>query len=367
LATKSQRDAILQTIEQKPHLNDRFERMLRIDAEGGGGCFSLVLKAWDRHTNREVALKFYDPAKRSETYRWESFKREVLLLPTFDGKPDILQCVCPLTEFKEPFAHATGIVLDVDFAYYAVELATYDVKAAIINKLWNVEQKLMFFKAMCRGVQRVHAARIAHRDLKPGNFLVMPDGALRLSDFGTARLISGANNSIVPTYGGPPGDIGYASPEMIAALHDVDPHFAFTGDVYALGAILFELFTGVRLNLQVFDGSTIAALNTMLTAVPPAQRVSTYDGFVASMASARALPSLSLFGGDVPGSILELLNQLYMGLAALDYHDRLMDFQHIFMQINRCVYVHQHEAAYRRWRERKRQWKANRKTSSPSK
>jgi serine/threonine protein kinase len=367
LATKSQRDALLQTIEKKPHLNDRFEGMQRIDAEGGGGNFSLVLKARDRHTSRDVALKFFDPQKLTEKYRWESFKREVELLPRFDGKQDILQCICPLTEFKEPFENALGIVLHVDFAYFAIELAAYDANAAIINKVWSIEQKLFYFKAMCRAVQRVHAASIAHRDLKPSNFLIMPNGELRLSDFGTARVISGVNNAIAPAYGWPPGDIGYAPPEMIAALHDVDAQFAFRGDVYALGAILFELFTGARLNLQVFDGATIGALNKMLTAVPPEQRVSTYDGFVASMASSHPLPSVGLFGGDVPGSILELLNQLYMSLAALDYHARLMDFQHLFMQINRCIYVHQHEAAYRRWRERKRQWKANSKTIGQSK
>lgn len=332
--------------------------MQRIDADGGGGQFSLVLRARDRHSNRDVALKFFDPAKRSETYRWECFKREAQLLPTFNGKPDILQCVCPLTEFKEAFQHFTGVELYIDYAYYAVELADYDVNTAIITKRWNVDKKLKYFRAMCRSVQRIHQGSMAHRDLKPGNFLIMGNGELRLSDFGTARIISGIDNAILPMYGVPPGDLGYISPEMVAALHDADPRFAFKGDMYALGTILFELFSGTRLNLHVFDGNTLAALNNAMNAVPIAKRIDTYNGFVGSFAAARPLPSLGLFGTDVPSSIVDLLNGLYMGLAALDYRDRLMNFERVFMQINRCLYVVRHEAAYYRWREQKRARKA---------
>lgn len=354
---KTQRDALLRTIEQKPHLSNRFERMQRIDADGGGGQFSLVLRAHDRHRNREVALKFFDPAQRSDAYRWECFKREVDLLPGFDGRPDILQCVCPMTEFKEPFQNHVGIVLHIDFAFYAVELAAYDVAKAIVDARWNAETKLTYFRAMCRSVQRIHREMMAHRDLKPGNFLIMADGSLRLSDFGAARIISGASNAILPNYTGPPGDLRYASPEMFAALHDVDPRFAFKGDIYALGAILFELFTGTPLSLSIFDRNTVASLNIAMNAVPAAQRVSTYDGFVASLANSRPLPSVNLFGTDVPASITDLLNGLYMGIAAIDYRSRVMEFSHIFMQIDRCLHVLRHEAAYRRWQERKRQRK----------
>lgn len=349
---KSQRDALLRTIEQKPHLSNRFEAMQRIDANGGGGQFSLVLRARDGHTNRDVALKFFDPAQRTDMYRWESFKREVELLPRFDGRPDILQCVCPITEFQEPFQNPFGIVLNVDFAFYAVELAEYDVSTAIVENRWNAERKLLYFRAMCRAVQRIHRESMAHRDLKPSNFLVMPDGSLRLSDFGAARIISGVSSAILPSYTAPPGDLRYASPEMFAALHDVDPRFAFKGDIYALGAILFELFTGTPLSLHIFDINTVSSLNIAMNAVPPSQRISTYNGFVANLASSRPLPSVSLFGGDVPACILDLLNRLYRELGAVDYRVRLLDFPRIFMQIDRCLYVLRHEAAYARWREK---------------
>ena len=94
---------------------------------------------------------------------------------------------------------------------------------------------------MCKAVQRIHKAKIVHRDIKPGNFLVMRDGTIRLSDFGTARLIEDSSKPILDDYAGwPPGDIRYTAPEIISSLHDVTPHFAFKGDIFSLGATLFE-------------------------------------------------------------------------------------------------------------------------------
>jgi serine/threonine protein kinase len=328
--------------------------MRRIGTDGGGGQFSLVLEALDKETNRKVALKFFDPSQRNDQYRWDSFKREVELLPGFHGRQDILQCVCPLAEFKEPFKSIVGIVLHIDFAYYAVELAEYDVNSAIVNNRWSAEEKLLYFRAMCRAVQRVHNASMAHRDLKPSNFLIMADGTLRLSDFGTARVISALDNALLSNYSIPPGDLRYTSPEMFALLHDVDPRFAFKADFYALGAVLFELFTGSQLNLLIFDFATMSGLTATMNAVPASERVRIYNGFVSSLASSRPLPNINLFGADVPGSIAGLLDRLYKSLAALDHRDRLLDWRRVFMQIDRCVYVLKHEAAYRRWRERKR-------------
>lgn len=354
MPASNQRDALLRTIEQKRHLKDqRFEGMQRIDPEGGGGQFSLVLKAKDRHSNRDVALKFFDPAKRGDAYRWESFKREVELLPRFLGKSDILQCVCPLTEFQEPFENPAGIELKIDFAFYAVELANCDVSAAIAGNKWSPLERLVCFRSMCRAVQRVHAAFIAHRDLKPSNFLIMDDGTLRLSDFGAARQIPGVAG-IATKYTGPPGDLRYVSPEMMAVLHDVDPSFAFKGDFYALGAILFELFTGAVLNLHVLDHHTLSMLNQTMNVVQADQRVQIYNSLVGSLSSARPLPSVGLFGGQTPRSIVGLIDHLFRGLAALDYRRRIFQFEDVFLQIDRCVYVLKHEAAYQRWREMKR-------------
>ena len=91
-----------------------------------------------------------------------------------------------------------------------------------------------------------------------------------------------------------------------------------------------------------------------MNAVAPAQRVQIYNGLVSSLASGRPLPSIGLFGSQTPLSIVGPIDRLFRSLAAVDYRDRTCDFQRIFMQIDRCIYVLKHEAAYRRWREQKR-------------
>ena len=268
----------------------------------------------------------------------------------FAGQPDILQCLAPHDEFTVPFIHM-GLTLDIPFAYYAVELASYDVNQAISANRWSPIQKLEAFRAMCRAVQRIHNHSIVHRDLKPSNFLVMADGTLRLSDFGTARDLSDPTGGLLANYQAPPGDVWYAAPEIIAALHDVDPKFALRADIYSLGAVLFELFTGTPLNLHMFDPSTLETLGQMMNTVARADRIRIYDGFVGNMADAHPLPSLHHFGDVVPSCILSLANLLCRGMAAVDYRRRLCDFEDIFSRINTCLWVLKHEAAYHRWRE----------------
>jgi serine/threonine protein kinase len=349
------RDSILRTIERKGSLEaGRFKDLRRIRDNGGGGAFSLIVTAHDISTNKAVALKFFDPQKKTEAYRWKSFVRESELLPRFAGQLDILQVVAPLSEFQEPFTSPLGIVMHIPFAYYAVELASTDVNEVILNDGWAVEDKLVNFRVMCRALQRVHHAHVAHRDLKPSNFLVMTDGTLRLSDFGTARCLADAGGAIETAYSGPPGDLGYTAPEIFACLHDVDPSVAFRADIYSLGAILFELFATTPLGLQVIDRSVAADLNRAMNNVQRVDRIRVYDGFVGSLANAHPLPSLDVFTDTVPRSILPLLNRLYMGMAALDYRQRNVDFETIFNDINRCLFVLEHEQAYRRMNERRR-------------
>jgi serine/threonine protein kinase len=254
-----------------------------------------------------------------------------------------------LDEFTVPFAYM-GMTLDIPFAYYAVELASSDVNSIILAGTWTATQKLEGFRAMCRAVQRIHTRHVVHRDLKPSNFLVMPDGTLRLSDLGTARDLSDPDGAVLPGYQAPPGDWGYAAPEIIACLHDVDPSFALAGDVYSLGAILFELFARTQLVLHLFDVPTLAYLQKTMNTVDRSSRVRAYDGFLTAMANARPLPDLGDFGGVVPSCILPLINHLYQSMAAINYRLRPSDFTQVFSLIDTSLWMLRHEDACRRYR-----------------
>ena len=205
------------------------------------------------------------------------------MLPRLVGEPDILQSVTPLSQFTESFT-LNGLSWPVPFAYYAVELASGDAGQAIVTGEWSHRQMLVHFRAMCRSVQRIHKLGMVHRDLKPNNFLVMRDGSIRLSDFGTARCLADKSPPIEDVYVCPPGDLRYTAPEMVACLHDVDARYAYRADIYSLGAILFEMFSGSQLNLHVFDHATLADLNRSMNAVNRGDRLRIYHEFAAAMA-----------------------------------------------------------------------------------
>jgi serine/threonine protein kinase len=220
------RQTVLAIIEQRALLDGRFEDLRRIGTDGGSGTFSVLVSAYDRVLKVRVALKFFDPWQRNtaDQYRWRAFQREAALLPRLAGERDILQSISPLSEFTESFS-LNGLEWPVAFAFYGVELASSDAGQAIATAAWSAKQMLIYFRAMCRGVQRMHRLGVVHRDLKPNNFLVMPDGYLRLSDFGTARCLFDKTPPTEDVYTFPPGDLRYTAPEMVACLHDVDARY----------------------------------------------------------------------------------------------------------------------------------------------
>jgi serine/threonine-protein kinase len=98
--------------------------------------------------------------------------------------------------------------------------------------------------AICAGLSAAHAAGIVHRDLKPDNVLLAhnPAGRVVITDFGIARVADAAQHEAVRTVGTPIGTPAYMSPEQVEGALDLDART----DIYALGAMLYELFTGAR-------------------------------------------------------------------------------------------------------------------------
>jgi serine/threonine-protein kinase len=93
-------------------------------------------------------------------------------------------------------------------------------------------------RTLARAVQALHGEGIVHRDLKPGNILFDADGTPKIADFGLVKLIgeSGDNTQPGAVMGTPP----YMAPEQARSSRDIGN----TADVYALGAILYEMLTG---------------------------------------------------------------------------------------------------------------------------
>jgi serine/threonine protein kinase len=353
-------ELFLNLVEQQPNIDGRFANPKRLGPHGGGGNFSILFRATDLTTRQDVALKFYNPDKMSDSYRWQSFIREEEILHQLAGQPDIIGWVGPRSEFTVPVLLPLGSTYNFQFNYFSVELASHSVGAVIAQDWWNIEQRLVSFRAICRAVQRIHRVSIAHRDLKPENFLVMLDGTVVLSDFGAARDLSSTTPALIGKYSGPPGDLSYSAPEMLACLHDSQPQIAIRADIYALGAILFEFFSGTQLVHQLFSLNDIGNLIQSMSVVKREKRVDIYHQFIRDVSIAHPLPSLRLLGAPVPACICSQIDILYRSMAALDYRNRSADFQSIFRQIDICLIILRNDAEYRRRIGMKRQRRAGR-------
>ncbi|MEO7852210.1 MAG: protein kinase [Rubrivivax sp.] len=109
----------------------------------------------------------------------------------------------------------------------------------------GVRQRIALFQQVLEAVQYAHAHLVIHRDIKPSNVLVDGQGQVHLLDFGIAKLIvdGSAEATELTLVGGQALTPDYASPEQIAG-----ETISTVSDVYSLGVLLYELFTGQRPN-----------------------------------------------------------------------------------------------------------------------
>ena len=122
--------------------------------------------------------------------------------------------------------------------------------------------RLRLFVKVCRAVSHAHQQLVIHRDIKPANVLVQPDGEPKLLDFGIAKLLAdedGGQTMTVQRF----LSRNYAAPEQLRG----EPVSTAT-DVYALGALLFELLTGARY-ATVHEGNTAPTAPSQVSRTPP--------------------------------------------------------------------------------------------------
>ena len=355
------RDTLLRMLEQRSEIGDRFINIKRVDNPRGVGAFSVLVAADDIVTNKRVAVKVCLPSL--DPYRIACFDRETDLLRSLRGERDIIQMIAEKGEFTELLTNQAGVSFPLQLKYYALELATCDVGDVIAASAWTPVENLIAFRSMCRSVQRVHSRRIAHRDLTPSNFLVMPDRTTKLSDFGTGRRVDSTTASMVDIYAGPPGDRRYCAPEMLACLHEEDPSIAVGADIFSLGAILFEMFSGTNLGLRLFNRQYWDDIAQAMTAVKPGHRRKTFHQIITSIANSRPLPSVTSFGAPVPSCIRDRIDDLYQYLCAIDYRHRPIQFNRTFNKLNTCLLILRNEAKYQRWLAQKRRFRAKRTRS----
>jgi serine/threonine protein kinase len=201
----------------------------------GSGGMGRVYLGTDVEQQRRVALKVLLRTQRDESVR-KRFDREARLLEKL-RHPSI---AAVLRSGVEQDA-------DIDIPYIVMEY----VEGVQTIADWTFRERLGAREAVelllqaCDGVGHAHREGYIHRDLKPANILVDRHGRVKVIDFGVARAVSvdAAAVTVRTETGQIVGTMQYMSPEQFRA----DPRAVDARtDVYALGAVLFELLAGVQ-------------------------------------------------------------------------------------------------------------------------
>lgn len=202
-------------------------RVIREIARGGMGTVYLAARDDDEY-QKQVAIKVIkrgmDTAEVLARFRYE---RQILA--TLDH-PSIARLLdAGTTPDGRPF-------------FVMEYLDGQPIETYVREQSLNVQAICRVFLRVCDAVAHAHRNLIVHRDLKPGNILVMPDGAPKLLDFGVAKLLEASPGEALTI--GPRVRVytpEYASPEQVLGRQ-----ITTATDIYALGAIFFELLTGKR-------------------------------------------------------------------------------------------------------------------------
>jgi serine/threonine-protein kinase len=194
-----------------------------LDVVGTGGM-GTVFKGWDPRLQRLVALKtvrLSEAAGRGRHEGMETLLREAVMVARL-SHPNIV-AVHDVEDHPEA-------------AFIAMEFVPGTSLAHLIDAgPVAAGQAVPIVAAVARGLQAAHARRLVHRDVKPANVLLGRDGAIKVTDFGVADLVSSVVTDADLVFGTP----GYLPPEAIAGRgHDA------LGDLFALGVVLYEAIVG---------------------------------------------------------------------------------------------------------------------------
>ncbi|HTH07327.1 MAG TPA: protein kinase, partial [Ilumatobacteraceae bacterium] len=145
-------------------------------------------------------------------------------------------------------------------AYLVMELVPGEALSTILERehVLSTDKVLDIVAQTAAALQAAHAAGLVHRDIKPGNLLITPDGRVKITDFGIARI---ADQVPLTATGQVMGTVQYLSPEQ-ASGHPASP----TTDIYSLGIVAYEALAGRR----PFTGeSQVAIAMAQINETPP--------------------------------------------------------------------------------------------------
>jgi serine/threonine-protein kinase len=224
-------------------------RVIELLAYGGMG---VVYRAEDMRLERAIALKFPLPAHRFDRSAKERFLHEARLAGSLDH-PN----VCGIYEAGET---------DNGHFFYAMPLYDGETLHARLARegALPIDVALAVARQIAQGLGAAQRAGIIHRDLKPANVMLLPDGTVKILDFGLAKATDASLTMSRTVL----GTASYMAPEQVRG-REVDTRT----DLWALGVVLYQMLSGRR----PFDGENEVAIAYAIVHSEPA-RLSTWRG-----------------------------------------------------------------------------------------
>ncbi len=240
----------------------------RIVGTLGAGGMGVVYLAEDERLNRKVALKFLPPAVAQDASARARLLREAQAASALDH-PNVAT-VYEVGDWNGQ--------LFIAMPHYSGETLRQRIERATLS----IDEAARIAGQIASGLAAAHRAGIVHRDLKPANIMLLPDGQVKILDFGLAKVFSETNATMAEMTGPgvTVGTIAYMAPEQAGGLA-VDAR----ADVWAFGVTFYEMLTG-RLP---FRADTAPAM--MLAA------------------ASQTPPALGTLRGDVPDAVGRIVDR----------------------------------------------------------
>ena len=200
-------------------IKERYE-IVEILGEGG---MAFVYKARDKQLQRYVAIKTLKPNYVNQEKFVDRFRREAQTAANLNH-PNIVQIF------------DWGID---DEPYFVMEYIEGNTLTSIIsgNRTVGLNDILYIGSQVANGLKEAHKRGLVHRDIKPGNIMITPDGKVKVTDFGIVSLQN--EESDITKTGAVLGTASYISPEQAQGKP-----VSFESDLYSLGTVLYELIAG---------------------------------------------------------------------------------------------------------------------------
>ena len=228
------------------------EKIGRYEIKGflGQGTMGVVYKGYDPQLERFTAIKVMNTSGEMDDELRARFFQEARAVAKLNHS-NIISIYDLGEDKKRPF---------IAMEYVEGE----DLKTVIKKRTFiPFEQKLRFVSQMCEGLDYAHSKGVVHRDIKPGNVFILRSGALKILDFGLARLASSEMTRSGMLMGSP----YYMSPEQVKGIRDIDGR----SDLFSVGVVLYELLAYSR----PFEGDTPTSVCFQIVSEPhqPVSRV----------------------------------------------------------------------------------------------